>query len=263
MSTNQDYILDHCSIDYLRLATFDFKLYLDVVAALRKKYVGWRPKRWLQYKCQISQEGIVYGLAEQNGQGHGIFQASGAKSHVLAYWFRELLDDRLHNLYCTRIDFQATKTRHEQLDYLEIHKRLARPKRLILGDDGNTLYIGNRESDSFWRLYDKTDQHTRLEVELKGNQAKRAWTTFTNGTMPTDIFAAYVKKSRVPQFLARYYANIFDVAKLEKLEPLDDLQAKLAWMAQLDGLAYKLANDHDVGKRAQEMFRRWAEYGEN
>lgn len=259
MSTSQDYILDHVSIDYIRLATFDFQLYLELTKRIRQKYTGWRPKRWLQYKCQTSQEGVTYGIAEQNGRAHGIFEGKGIEAHILAHWFRRWTQDAL---YCTRIDLQATKTRYDGFDWLKLHKRIAKPKKLILGDDGNTLYIGNRESDSFWRLYQKEGLHVRLEVELKGNQAKRAWNTFRNRVEPSAIFATYAGKSRVPKLVVDFYANLEDATDLEALRPLESLEAKLDWFMQLDGLAHKLAKDHDTGERFHRILKRWAEYCE-
>jgi DNA relaxase NicK len=146
---------------------------------------------------------------------------------------------------------------------VQVHKRIAKPKQLILGDDGNTLYIGNRESDSFWRIYDKTEEHTRCEVELKGNRAKGAWRFLVNN--PNDLAQLYsglLKKSRVPKFLVDYYQHAVqptDLAQL-KTELPEDMEKKLQWLTTLDSLVYKLANDHDMSDRTHVLIKRWYEY---
>lgn len=256
---------DIVSVDYIRLSTFDFKAYCDISAAMQRKYVGWRKSRWLQYTMQRSQENVSYGIAEQAGKPHGIFEASGADAHIFCHWFLETQHDYTDVVTASRIDLQSTKTKHDKLDYAKTFKRLAEPKKLILGSDGNTLYIGNRESDTFWRLYDKTPELVRLEIECKGNQAKRVWSGLKNRESPAAIYAYYLKRSRVPNYLAEYYATGHDPLSQDDLllvVPID-LETKFLWLATLDQLVYKLANDHDFGDRTQSLIKRWSEYGQS
>lgn len=258
-------VLDLVSIDYIRLATWDWQLYLDLAARMRRKWVSWRKTRWLQYAMETHDDKVSYGCATQQDKGHGVIQASGVDAHVLFHWLIKTVGetDRL-KLYATRIDLQCTKTRHPNTNYVKMHKRLRKPKQLILGDDGSTLYIGNRESDSYWRLYDKTAQHTRLEVELKGKQAKAAWLFLQN--QPSEIaalYSAHIQKSRIPSLMAHYYQQDILPAKSDDLKPSEDndLEKKVRWLGTLDRLVYKLVNDHDVGERAREIIQRWHEYG--
>jgi hypothetical protein len=212
-----------------------------------------------------SQDKVSYGIGTQDDRDHGIFEASGAAAHVLAHWFFRTQQLNRDDIYCTRIDLQITRKRPDELDYIKTHKRLRPPKQLILGDEGNTLYIGNRQSDSFWRLYDKTEQDVRLEVELKGKQAKRAWTAFMQNASILDLFQTYVKKSRVPKYLAEHYMigeDILDMTQFE-LDATEDLGKKLAWLIKLDALVYKLAHDHDTKDQMGKIIKRWYKYTTN
>lgn len=258
-------VRDIVTIDYIRLATWDFQVYCDLTAKLRRRYVGWRKTRWLQYTMERSQDNVSYGIAEQNGKAHGVFESSGADAHALANWLLGVMPDEiLHALYCTRIDFQSTKERPNDLDYVECHTRIRKPKQLILGDDGNTLYIGNRQSNSFWRLYDKSPTDTRLEVELKGKQARDAWYFLLKSNIDrvASMYAGYLKASRVPKFLADYYQNGRHPESLKEIRQAKptDMTKKLEWLQTLDGLVYKLCNDHDTGEDTEKLISRWYEY---
>jgi len=267
MSTKPDYqpVLDVVTIDYIRFSTFDFQAYLKISEAMRRKWHGWRAGKWLQYKTQVADGNkVMYGLGEQATKPHGIFQASGRQAHLFYLWLTDnkWLDGYISSLQCTRIDLQQTKTRQEHWDYLKAYKRLREPKQIIMSETGSTLYIGNRESDSFWRIYDKTDTALRVECELKGNQAKRAWGTIKNGESISSVYRYYLKKSRVPAILAQEYMIGLDVLDPDSLVQAEDidLETKYLWLAKLDGLVYKLANDHDLAERMFVLMNRWAEY---
>lgn len=257
-------ILDIVSIDYLRLATFDFKTYCDLFALVRRKYTGWRVGRWAQYKMERSQDNVSYGLAQQKGKPHGIFEASGVDAHIFANWLVAQKVVSIDTLYCTRLDLQSTKRIEPRPDYVKMHKRVARPKKLMLGDDGNTLYIGNRESDSFWRIYDKSaPEFIRVEAELKGKQARGGW-LFLRHKMDCihELYAAHLRKSRVPSFLVNQYVSGITPTNLDDLVvavPVD-LESKLLWLQSLDSLVFKLANDHDLNGRTRKLIERWSEY---
>lgn len=262
MSTNQRLILNTLMVDYLRLATFDHQAYLKILPGLRQQGSGWKGAKWLQYSGQRSEEGFFYGLGEQSGRGHFIIQASGAMSHKLYIWLRRVLAAEMLPFYCTRIDLQATKSRPEGFDHLASYKRIRGKKSVILGDDGHTLYIGARTSDTFWRIYDKTAEYLRVEIEIKGKQAKRSWQALLAGEEIDGVWNRFLLRSRVPKMLVDAYRGTGEAVELEDLEIVEDLEGKLAWLAQLDGLAWKLANDHDVGERARGIFKRWSEYGQ-
>ena len=250
------------TVDYIRLATFNFKTYLDVSSAMRLKFVGWRKSRWLQYKMERSQDNVSYGLGEQSKKPHGIFESSGIDAHVFMVWLLNTQQEHLPEIYATRVDFQVTKQIHPTMDWIKCYKRIAKPKQIIMSDDGNTLYVGNRESDTFWRVYNKTETLVRAEIELKGNQAKRAWGSLKLGESTSDIYNHYLGRSRLPSFLVKYYHDNSAPLSMQELAEVipKDLETTMSWLATLDGLIYKLANDHDMGPRMEILVNRWAEY---
>jgi hypothetical protein len=252
------------SIDYIRLATFDFQDYLAVVEKIRQTWIGgWRPKKWLQYKCQIhSDTGIMYGIGEQQGKGHAIIQVSGSTAQVFFHSFlKKIPPCQLRSFYCTRLDLQNTLPPHPETDYHKLFTKIREPKQLILGSTGNTLYIGNRTSATFWRMYDKTDTgQVRLEVELKAEQAKRAWVELLRKRDIAGIYARYLQKSRVPSVIADYYREDIVSATMPAETQIEDIQKKLEWLRTLDSLVYKLANDHDTHEKTTELINRWTEY---
>jgi hypothetical protein len=261
VSTNQDYILNSCTIDYIRLATFNFQRYCKISALLSQRYVGWRSGRWLQYNMQRSQDNVSYGIGEQSKKPHAIFEASGQAAHVLAVWFFQTQQIDSDDIYCTRLDLQVTKHIDARPDYVKLHKRLPGPKQLILGDDGNTLYSGNRQSDSFYRLYDKTEKHIRLEVELKGRQARRAWLHYMETGEVSEIYNYYIKRTKIPAIIANEFASPVELADLSELPKEEkDNTKSLEWLKTLDTLVYKLANDHDLANETAQVISRWYEY---
>lgn len=252
------------SVDYIRLATFNFQTYLAISAAMRRKWVGWRKSRWLQYAMERSQDGPSYGLAEQQKRPHGIFEASGIEAHIFLTWIITTQEPHHHELYCSRIDLQRTKAMSPKLDYTKAYKRALKPKQVILSPDGNTLYIGNRESDSFWRVYQKTQTQDRVEVELKGNQAKKAFRSIIGGHKPSQLYDYYLSKSRLPKTVVEQFFGGQDPLDSDVMtEQLpEDLESTFLWLASLDSLIYKMTNDHDYGDRTRVLVKRWAEYGE-
>lgn len=258
-------VLDIVSIDYVRFSTFDFQVYCDLSAKMRRKFVGWRKSRWLQYKMERSQENVAYGLAEQNGKPHGIFEASGLDAHIFSSWLLETQStETIQALKCSRIDLQSTKRLDPKLDYPKVYKRLRDPKRLILGSDGNTIYIGNRKSDSFWRIYDKSEDCVRVEVELKGRQAQICWNSIGAGNDIAALYATWLEKSRVPKLLVDIYKDGRAPVNEDDLATAvpKDLEKTMLWLQSLDQMFYKMVNDHDYGDRTMALLKRWTEYGQ-
>lgn len=261
MSTT-DYIKDTPLIDYLRLSTFDATQFYKLTAKIERRYAGWRPAKWLQYKGRKSRDGIFHGIGDQNGRAHFIVQSTGYQSAKFARWFLSLPEKLTHTLYCTRLDLQVTKSMPEWDNRQKAYKRLRDPKSLIQSDTGTTLYIGARTSDSFWRLYDKTEVLLRVEVELKGANAKRAWAAIVRGESISGVWNRFLLRSRVPKAYTEHYRATGDLAELPDEEEMPDLAPKLNWLKTLDALVYKLAMDDDTGPETGTILRRWAEYAD-
>lgn len=124
-----------------------------------------------------------------------------------------------------------------------------------------TLYVGARTSDTFWRLYDKTDKALRCEVELKGELARRAYTALRGGENLSGIWNRFLLRSKVPKIYTDYFRSDTETSELPDLTELPDMGGKCTWLATLDSLVYKLLNDHDTEERTRTIIARWATYG--
>jgi len=80
----------------------------------------------------------------------------------------------------TRLDLCVSVDREIDLDYWYARQRAAGAKIKASLINGETLYIGSRKSDRFWRIYNKALEQGvagplfRIELELKGDRARQA-----------------------------------------------------------------------------------------
>lgn len=263
MPTNQEYRLDQTLIDYLRLATYDPIKYYKLTANLERKYKGWRPKKWLQYKGRQSDAGVFHGMGEQKRRPHFMIQASGETAHRLYTWLVKTQEEILTAFYCTRIDLQRTQLKPEVEYRPKAYNRMRGTKSLITSDTGMTLYIGARTSDTFWRLYDKDDALLRVEIEIKNSLARRSWGALMQGESIAGIWNRFLLRSRVPKFYVDLYQDFGKAAELPEDPQTEDNQPKLEWLQTLDALVYKLLHDHDTHEATYNLIYRWAEYASN
>ena len=262
MPSTHNIVTNRTLVDYFRIATFDPIQFYKLTAALERQYTGWYPKKWLQYRGRQSSNGVFHGIGEQGKRPHFLIQVSGQSSHHFFQWLSNYNEGSLTTFYCTRIDLQRTQTRPTK-EYRRIaHKRLRGKKSLIDSDTGLTLYIGARTSDTFWRLYDKDDTLLRVEVEIKGTLAKRAWVALRMGEQLPGIWNRFLLKSRVPKVYTDLYRDNGEVADLPLIEEAEDLQPKLQWLQTLDSLIFKLINDHDTSEATKQLVRRWNQYAD-
>lgn len=262
MSTSQP-VLDATLLDYLRISSYDVIQYYHLSAAIERSWGSWRPHKWLQYKGRQSKDGIFHGIGEQNKRPHCVISVSGGMAHIFYTWLERLGRPSYNTFYCTRIDLQRTRAQPDKEYRATAYKRLRGSKSLITSDTGTTLYIGARTSDTFWRLYDKTDKHLRCEIEIKSKQAKRAFVALLAGEQPGGIFNRFLLRSRVPKVYVEYFHADSEASELPTLDEQPDYQKKLDWLITLDSLVYKLLLDHDTNEGTSRVVRRWAEYADN
>jgi hypothetical protein len=80
----------------------------------------------------------------------------------------------------TRLDLCVSVASEIDLDYWYHRQRAAGTKIKASLINGETLYVGSRKSDRFWRVYDKALEQAvpgplyRIELELKGDRARQA-----------------------------------------------------------------------------------------
>lgn len=249
------------SLDYLRLATFDFFYATATSEYMRNWPGGWEPSRWLQYKGW-RREAIFLGVGEQAGKRHFVTSASGTASNDLADFVRTW-----RGLYCTRIDLQRTivQPKHAQLRRIRVATD-CKNTTLIQSRENDTLYIGSRASDLFTRLYEKPldTMWLRLEFELKGKRSRAAWRAFTEGVTPSQIFAHYLEKSKLPDQAKAWFAEPDDdlTFKADREAVLDDAKKKLTWLRSLDESMELAMGSHEIGEQVKMLVRAWSRFAD-
>lgn len=250
------------SLDYLRLASFEFN-YASVISDLMSWWPGgWVPGRWLQYKGW-KKESFFVGAGEQERKRHMIISASGSESDRLAHFMNNYLD-----FYCTRIDVQRTIKRPKHMSLRRIRKATDTTNTTLIESKTNdTLYVGSRASDSFTRLYEKPldEMYLRLEFELKGMRARSAWGTLIHGKTPSTIFNYYLKKSKFPETVKEWYRLPGDESEteLDKAIQIHSAKKKLKWLRSVDNCIEKAMHDHEIGEDVKELVRGWNNYADN
>lgn len=247
------------SLDYLRLASFDF-LYSSVMAKFMNDWPGkMKPGRWLQYKGWKT-ESLFVGAGEQDGKRHLIISCSGAAANDLAVFVKDW-----KGLYCTRLDVQRTIKRPKHAKLRRIRKATGtKNTTLIQSMENDTLYVGSRTSDCFTRLYEKLLDETflRLEFELKGKRARAAWLALQHGRTASTIFVHYLNKSKLPNTVKTWYTEPSDKneEEFEMANVLHSAKKKLRWLRSLDACMEKAMSDHQIGDEVKELVCSWAEF---
>jgi hypothetical protein len=180
---------DTC-VDYLTVTFRCPREWSDSVKEI-EKFVDRASKRrpWFFYGysgfSSSSEEGH---LATGKGTRGGVVQASGAVSDLLCREYQRWMPDRLR---FTRLDLALTFTLNRTLPLVQEAIKCQRDDwTAILPSPkvgGGTLYVGNRKSDAFGRLYDKgaelnarlpkgrgiaTNYLWRAELEVKQERAR-------------------------------------------------------------------------------------------
>lgn len=124
-------------------------------------------------------------------------------------------------------------------------------------EDGWTVYVGNRESDKFFRIYDKAkergnfeDDYVRFELECKGEIGHAVGWEFAL----FDVQAAYGMASRLildfVDFNVEVWRQALSSATIEKLEvPKNDKRDTLGWLIKscVPALAKEIAKHPNDG----------------
>jgi DNA relaxase NicK len=145
-------------VDYLTVSFRCAREWKEAVGEIDKLIdLNAKRKPWFFYGYSgFSQSGPEGHYARGKGQRGGIVQASGEVSHVLCQNYEQWLPDRAH---FTRLDLALTFTLNKPISLVRDacdHPRSDWTVVLPHADKGGgTLYVGNRKSASFGRLYDK------------------------------------------------------------------------------------------------------------
>lgn len=248
-------------IDYLRLATFDQNPYLNLTSRIYELERGWRPGKWLQYAGKWSRH-LFHGVGLQNGRRHYVIQCSGD----LSVDFAEIAKT-YGQFYATRIDIQRTIEKGEKYDPLRIYNDVKsipgnnRSSSVVLSSTGSTIYFGNRSSDTFARLYEKTiDEHTfiRLELEIKGLTAREAWQNIIDQQLrESEIFEHLFYRFKLPDYIKeRFQLAGEKTHEYQKYEEFRYRNSKMEWLSSLENTIVMMGNDHQIGWQVKALLEK-------
>lgn len=198
----QRYYIGSPAVDALTLSTFG-RPDAAVLRQLARSVTGggFHESRFLQYVGEADQDNHYFsGTADQGGRDHYLIRCSSALAHDFALLTHEAAG-QFPRTKATRVDVQLTVPLWAGFDLqavgLDLKKHVAsgrwpfrgrrarrREVNLVLGSkDLHTIYIGDRASERFIRVYvkDIADRlHIRFEMEYKGDLAVQAWAAMLN-----------------------------------------------------------------------------------
>lgn len=258
------------TVDYLRIASWDFTTYTNLVSKIRAHYVSeWTPRRWLQYKGQESEgAGIFYGAGDQGDKKHFVISSSGHKS---AGFFNYLMDLGLdwEKIYCTRIDLQQTIRHPKGVKLRKVYKACPRGRKTWIESDTETMYVGARTSDVFTRLYQKLERRfLRLEHEFKGNRARAIWmhclTTTNHLAVLQSHFVSATTRCKMGKWIQMYFDMERDILEMTiggQVEELQDVVDKrMTYIVNTEKALSKYINDDDLRGPVTAMIERLHTY---
>lgn len=252
----------HLGVDWLTLSATNTRgqgqlenLFADMIARLVAD--GDMPKegKWLQYQGHAVGRHLFYGVSRDGV----VLRASAHAADDLMYLLRKI---PAYYFRPTRVDLQLTAISPVDLHrglFRELsdlsyaaaqahaqQKRRGRPWHVSLRDEygrGDTVYLGDRRSESYQRIYDKhfesrnrgegsyPPRTLRFEVEQKGSQAERQLLRLRRVDDLPGYIGGYVRGV----FEARGIAIPVDVApeELIRTAPRDtDVERTLRWAEQ-------------------------------
>lgn len=239
--------------DWLTLTTFcsdTLRLMKRVlVRVMGEGAESWEGKR-MQYVGQQG-DGWFLGQGDQGGNAHHMLQVSGASADkFLKEWATP--EGAFARVNCSRIDLQITTEPEDALcipilgealrasEGSDWSRRGGKPSVSYISNDGglDTLYVGSRKSERFYRIYMKdvgAERYCRFEVEFKGDAARAAYERVLGsgkGTMGAVIGGEIQTFPHVAKFaLRRHMARLVVHAdRLLVASGETDAQATLRWL---------------------------------
>lgn len=166
--------------------------------------------------------------------------------------------------YATRIDIQKTLPQPDWWNPHEIYLETVenwgnRAATVIQSETGNTLYLGNRASGRFCRMYEKNlgGKMIRLEIELKKEHASKAFALLLTEGLESisSIYTAHLNRLATFTYVKEYFtpddARAIDIRIAE--EEGDD-ERRYKWLLRLVPTFQRLANSHSHGQLTREIF---------
>ncbi len=253
------------ALDFIRLATWDITEHAYSLSDILTNEPGeWEPGKWLQYHGWRKDSHFI-GTGEQNHKRHSIINVSGYKADAK---YKSFL--KFETYYATRIDIQITIRKPSDIDLSTIYKQWSNDKTkisLIQSEQNDTLYIGQRTSPVFIRLYEKPldSMYLRLEFEFKGRVARGIWRALQSKSHIDEIFQHYLYKSHLPDPIKVLYSIVRngDTKFAIRKEIMKTDRAKLDWLRTIDSSVRQALYNDNIGLDVRELVISWASEAAN
>ena len=251
------------AIDYWRATTSDYQRYREMIEELIPDKELEREKWFFQQYRGEQVGGVAYGFAEQNGEDSYIIDVSGEaaddKRLILGY----------SDMKLTRLDIQYTIDKPDWWDTIEFYYQMhlgvwPNSKRQVearINDGNDTVYIGDRTSNRFIRVYVKESDYVRFEVEFKKELAVKAWRSIRNGGRSVMAGILLSEIQRLPEAalceelvkaLHPWSGGASIDLKVSRVKTTSIKRVK--WLASLLPTIRRMMNDDDYGEMVTGWF---------
>jgi hypothetical protein len=274
------YYINTVAIDYLSLTTYSAHDFLSTASAIEREYEGGlKTAKRMQYEgfTYKSDSGSVFcGIGNIGDREHHLIQASGMLAHRIA---EIALENRFSMMSkdsqwsCTRIDIQLT-IEHRRLDANALRNVLKSAdwpkgvvrKLTVISSESDTLYIGSRASAVMFRVYQKSEDTVRLELEIKRDGSRKLWEKLIFDTKNglSDSFHKTIRGILFGEL--RYLPDVSYLReyrkKLSSTDAIDvstgersssDVGKRYKWFVSLIPSIKRLAADSDYGRKVIDI----------
>jgi hypothetical protein len=261
-------------IDYLTATTWEQHVWAEARHGWLSFQLPAHNERRMQYGGQ-RYGNVFFGIGMQRGKPHYMMQASGEDAD---HAFSTLDVERFN---CTRIDLQVTMPcltgyySRALYDALEDASWIGRKRQLAIvqsGDGYDTIYVGNRKSDRFTRIYvkptDSAGDVIRFEVEYKAAHAHSIFRHLTEE--PNDIGDILAQElADMPSddeigTLRHFFTICGETPMKPKIKRVTGQNSTLDWLrTQVDPAVKRLLNSHEWGDATRDLVESWYTYGHN
>lgn len=258
-----DYGVDWMTLTAKRLMAWNGSEGKDYRDTLITEYYGGQAGMVVQPWSWNGYSGTRLGALSMGSRHDGsIIRVSGGAARVMcdAIGYEEFV--------ATRLDLQATIRINTETvsEYIEkqaglVEKAMGgkngRPTKMSLTKgygDGDTFTCGSRASEMFWRIYDKGAQSeqdegyagcVRIELELKGQVAKRTWAAIRSDGEPNRKALELLCATALDRGFSALVGKLDTDCKPIKTRPqVTDMDRQLAWLeTSVSGAVRRLMYD--------------------
>lgn len=266
-------LLNNPMCDYLTLTTFTKNMSLSLLFANATQNTKTKKHKMESY-TGLTGNNTFYGQRTQNNKTHYMMRCWGEFATDMLMMSDNLL------VKCTRIDLQITipitpaynsRSLYDHLSNKEREWKWRRKNVSIIqsGDGLDTIYIGSRSSDRFYRIYVKPDSsgkpaYIRFEVEFKKEFAAAIREAVLKGRAGfRDLLRAELETLPIGNnFVLRSFEAALGV-KMTSISPVrvETRSSTIDWMNnQVDPAVVRMLNSHEHRDTMREILDRWLGY---